>query len=498
MPAHTDPLDRHTTDADRRTTDADRRITAALFALVLGVYALMLAGTTTAVTGAAAACPTWPACAGLTLGEGIAVPVLVVLFHRILALVVGLSLLWLVWHVRGDIVARGVRRPIVAAAVLYPIQVAVGAVAVGADTPLSVSGAHLVVAVAIFAALTLALARQLTDVSDVDVPTRQDSANSGSGDVTQPSRIESDRSRGSRASSEATWTGVRSLFPGQSWEYLRMTKPRLMWLLCLVALAAMLLAGGRTVPAERIAWTLLGGVLAVGASGVFNNVLERDVDEQMARTADRPLVDRRVSVRRATIFGVVLTLASTGVFVARVNLLAALLGVLAILSYSVGYTVLLKPNTTQNIVIGGAVGTFPALIGWSAVTGSIGFETVVLGVVIFLWTPAHFYNLALMYKEEYATAGFPMLPVVRGEETTRQHIMLYLAATMVAVALLGALTALDWAFAVTAVVAGGAFLWFVVRLCRRRTDRAARDAFVSANAYLGVLLVAIALDSVLV
>lgn len=488
----------HTDSVDRRTTDA-------LFTLVLGVYVLMLAGATTAVTGASAACPTWPACNGLTSGEGISALVIVVLSHRVLALIVGLGLLWLTWHVRGDSVAKGVRRPIIAAVTLYPVQVAVGALAVGADTSVSVSGAHLVVAVAIFGALTVALARQLTDVSDdSDVPNagvfdRHDGVEAEmAGDDRSISAAEPGSARGPSASSKSTRMGVRSLFPGRSWEYLRMTKPRLMWLLCLVALAAMLLAGGRTVPMDRIAWTLLGGVLAVGASGVFNNVLERDVDEQMNRTADRPLVEQRVSVRRATAFGIVLAFASLGVFAARVNLLAALLGLLAILSYSVGYTILLKPNTTQNIVIGGAVGAFPALIGWSAVRGSIGFEILLLSVVIFLWTPAHFYNLALMYKEEYATAGFPMLPVVRGEETTRRHIVLYLAATMVAVAFLGALTALDWLFAVSAVVAGAVFLWFVVRLCRRKTDRAARNAFVSANGYLGVLLVAIVVDSIFV
>ncbi|MFB6201240.1 MAG: heme o synthase, partial [Halorhabdus sp.] len=220
--------------------------------------------------------------------------------------------------------------------------------------------------------------------------------------------------------------------------------------------------------------------------------------QKMRRTDDRPLVRGRIPVRRALTFGVVLTLASLAVFVAFVNALAAALGLLAILFYSVVYTILLKPNTTQNIVIGGAVGAFPALIGWAAVTNTVGIPAIVLGAIVFLWTPAHFYNLALAYRDDYARAEFPMLPVVRGAATTRRHILLYVGATMLGAVILGAITRLDILYAATITILGGVFLGAIVRLYRERTDTAAFRTFHASNAYLGALLVAIVLDTLIV
>lgn len=280
--------------------------------------------------------------------------------------------------------------------------------------------------------------------------------------------------------------------------YVALTKPKLMWLLCLVALASMGLAAGTSLDPGTAVATLTGGVLSIGASGTFNNVLERDVDRHMDRTADRPVVQGQISPRRATAFGLLLAAASVGVFVVFVNALAAALGLLAILFYSVVYTLVLKPHTTQNIVIGGVVGAFPALIGWAAVENTVGMPAIILGTVIFLWTPAHFYNLALAYREDYAAAGFPMLPVVRGEATTRRHILLYLGATLLGAVALGATTRLDWLYAVTIVLVGGVFLWATVRLFRERTEQAAFRTFHASNAYLGGLLIAILVDTLLV
>jgi protoheme IX farnesyltransferase len=270
-----------------------------------------------------------------------------------------------------------------------------------------------------------------------------------------------------------------------------------MWLLCLVAAAAMALAAGPTLDVRTVVLTLLGGVLAIGASGTFNNVLERDVDRKMARTADRPVATHQVPARNAMAFGAALGVASLVAFLS-VNVLAAILGVTAILYYSVVYTLLLKPNTVQNTVVGGFAGSLPALIGWAAVTGEVGLPAMVLAGVIFLWTPAHFYNLALAYKEDYERGGFPMLPVVHGEVVTRKHILLYLGATLVGAAALSAVANLGALYAATTVGLGALFLWAVVRLHRERTERAAFRAFHASNAYLGALLVAIVLDSLLV
>jgi protoheme IX farnesyltransferase len=291
--------------------------------------------------------------------------------------------------------------------------------------------------------------------------------------------------------------GTLELVRRRAVAYLSLTKPRLMWLLCLVAAAAMVLAAGRDLDPGTAAATLAGGVLAIGASGTFNHVLERDVDRRMQRTSDRPLATDEVGVRRATAFGVVLTVASLAVF-ASINPLAAGLGLTAILFYSVVYTLLLKPNTVQNTVIGGAAGALPALIGWAAVTGSIGLPGLLLAAVIFLWTPAHFYNLALAYREDYERGGFPMLPVVRGEAVTRRHILWYLGATLSGAVLLGAVTDLGIVYAATSVLLGTVFLWAVVRLHRERTADAAFRAFHASNAYLGALLLAVVVDGIAV
>jgi protoheme IX farnesyltransferase len=278
--------------------------------------------------------------------------------------------------------------------------------------------------------------------------------------------------------------------------YFRLTKPRLMWLLCLVAAAGMALAaaGGADLTVRTVVLTLGGGVLAIGASGTFNHVLERETDKKMDRTSDRPVATHQIPVRRAVAFGVALAGLSLAVF-AGVNLLAAALGLSAILFYSVIYTLVLKPNTVQNTVIGGFAGALPALIGWAAVTGGFGMPGLALAGVIFLWTPAHFYNLALAYKEDYAKGGFPMMPVVRGEAATRKHILYYLAATLVAAVGLAALTDLGWVYAATTCLFGGVFLWAVLRLHRERTESAAFRAFHASNAYLGTLLLAIVVDA---
>ncbi|MFB6199121.1 MAG: heme o synthase, partial [Halobacteriaceae archaeon] len=285
---------------------------------------------------------------------------------------------------------------------------------------------------------------------------------------------------------------------GRVGAYIRMTKPKLWWLLCLVAIAAMTLAAGPNVRIETLVATVAGGVLAIGASGTFNNIIERDVDQKMKRTDDRPLVEGVIPVERALAFGIGLAIAAVAVFLTFVNVLAAMLGLMAILFYSVVYTIILKPNTPQNIVIGGAVGGFPALIGWAAVENAIGIPAVVLGGVIFLWTPAHFYNLALAYREDYDRADIPMLPVVRGSSVTLRHILLYLGATMIGAVLLGTATRLGWVYAGIAVTMAAVFLWTVVRLYYEQTKSAAFRAFHASNAYLGAILLAIVIDTLVI
>jgi protoheme IX farnesyltransferase len=218
----------------------------------------------------------------------------------------------------------------------------------------------------------------------------------------------------------------------------------------------------------------------------------------MQRTSDRPLATDLVPVSHAFAFGGLLTVVSLALFW-TVNPLTAALGLVAILFYSVVYTLVLKPNTVQNTVIGGAAGALPALIGWAAVTGEVGGGGLLLAAVIFLWTPAHFYNLALAYKDDYERGGFPMMPVVRGETATRRHILWYLGATLVAaVALAAAADPLGALYAAVGVGVGAVFLWTVVQLHYEQTESAAFRAFHASNAYLGLLLFAVVFDALVV
>ncbi len=458
-----------------------RRFTSLLAATAMGVYLLVIVGATTALTDAAAACQTWPACDGRWLVPLDDPRLAVAWGHRVAALGVG-TLLVVTTALGWRVDARPrVRAALAGATMLYPVQVGLGAFAATTGTPALLSSVHLLAGMGIFAGVVLALTWTLEpETFDEPTGTRDpEEMPDAAGPVP-----ELDAPDGLLARAKRT-----------GFAYFRLMKPRLMWLLCLVASAAMALAAGPdALRIETVVLTLTGGVLSIGAAGTFNHVFERDVDRKMSRTADRPAATDRIPVRNAVAFGLLLVALSLAAFLA-VNVLAAVLGLFAIVFYSVVYTLLLKPNTVQNTVVGGFAGALPALIGGAAVTGKIGLPAVVLAGVIFLWTPAHFYNLALAYKDDYARGGFPMLPVVRGEAVTRKHVLLYLGATLLAAALLSAVTTLGWLYAGTSVAFGAAFLWTVVRLHRERTEQAAFRAFHASNAYLGALLVAVVVDA---
>ena len=457
------------------------RPTTLLAGATVGVYLLVIAGATASIADAARACSTWPLCEGPLADPG----TVVAMGHRVLAAVVGLLVLAAAVSVLRSDASRRVTATTVAALLLFPVQIAVGALVATTGAVGSLPGLHLFVGMGIFGTLVLALAWHLE-------------AETGSEDDTidSPEPVTPEQP----AASPAVPVGNRSLLArlrGQVFAYFRLMKPRLMWLLCLVASAGMALAAGPDLSVRTIALTLGGGVLSIGASGTFNHVLEWERDRKMSRTADRPLATHRVSRRNATVFGVGLSVLSLAVFW-QVNALAAALGLSAILFYSVIYTLVLKPNTVQNTVLGGAAGALPALIGSAAVTGRIGLPGLALAGLIFVWTPAHFYNLALAYRDDYARGGFPMMPVVRGETTTRKHILLWLGATLAAAGAVIWLTDLGWIAAAATTVVGTAFLWAVLRLHREQTEQAAFRAFHASNAYLGTVLIAIVVDALVV
>ena len=454
------------------------RFPGLLAASTMGVYLLLVVGVATALTEAAAACTAWPAC-----GDGWSLPATtdgwIAFGHRIAAVFVGLGVLATTLVAWRTDASRRVRWALTLALVLFPAQAGVGAIVAVTGGTQTTSMVHLAAGVVIFVALIAALGWWLeTETGNPDdAPTEPPEASEPL-DPTERPAIPTDPTERAKA----------TLFA-----YFRLMKPRLMWLLCLVAAAAMALAGGSGLTTYTVAATLVAGSLAIGASGTFNHILERDVDRRMARTNDRPLATDLVPVRNAAVFGLVLTAVSVGLFW-TINWLAALLGLLAIVFYSIIYTLILKPNTVQNTVLGGAAGALPALIGWAAVTGEIGLGGLLLATFIFLWTPAHFYNLALAYKDDYARGGFPMMPVVRGETATRRHILWYLGATLLAGAALAASGTLGWLYVVTGVVFGGIFLWLVVDLHYKQTEAAAFRSFHASNAYLGFVLLAIVVE----
>ncbi|HVL88318.1 MAG TPA: heme o synthase [Candidatus Thermoplasmatota archaeon] len=280
-------------------------------------------------------------------------------------------------------------------------------------------------------------------------------------------------------------------------DYLLLLKPGILFLLVLTGITTMLVAGGLSVTLPQIGWTLLGGALSAASANVLNGYLERDLDATMVRTRNRPLPAGRVPPSHALALSVLFGVASVGVFVAFVNPLSALLAVGGIFFYVVVYTSWLKQRTPQNIVIGGAAGCFPALVGWAAVTNEIAAPALLLGLLVFLWTPPHFWALALIYKQDYASARVPMMPVVRGEGTTKRQMFLY-SVLLVAATLLfyWPLGTLGWFYLGLAVALGAPFVWLAWRVLREPGLAASRSLFRYSVWYLALLFAGMVLDKV--
>jgi protoheme IX farnesyltransferase len=287
--------------------------------------------------------------------------------------------------------------------------------------------------------------------------------------------------------------------------YVGLTKPRIIELLLVTTVPVMFLAQGGVPPLGLVVATVLGGTLSAGSANALNCVYDADIDERMRRTRRRALPRHVVSTRSALVFGLALGVVSTLWLGFLVNWLSAGLALAANVFYVVGYTMILKRRTTQNIVWGGAAGCFPALIGWTAVTGRLAWAPVVLFLVVFFWTPPHFWALAIRYREDYAAADVPMLPVKAGARKVARQIVVY-AYLMVATSLaLWPVAHTGWLYPVVAAGLGVAFLLESHRLLARATEPGIDDVvglrpmrlFHWSNTYLTLLFVAIALDPLL-
>ncbi len=349
------------------------------------------------------------------------------------------------------------------AAVLFPIQAVIGGLQILTDLAGWTQTLHVALGALIWAAMAALVTTSYYAARTATAPAGDRTGATGG-------RIGDD---GDSAERHTRTDTVRA--------YIALTKPRIIELLLVTTVPAMVLAT-REVPGIQVGhwawltlWTLVGGTLAAGSANAINCYLDRDIDELMVRTRRRPLPAHEVDPERAVVFGLVLGVVSFVVLAWFVNLLAAFLALLAIAFYVVVYTIVMKRTTPQNIVIGGAAGALPPVIGWAAVTGNVGIPALLLFALVFYWTPPHFWALSLRIRKDYAAAGVPMLPVVRGIPETTRQIGLY-TILMVAISLiLWAVARMGWIYLVAAVVLGAIFLRQAYRLWRQGCIRGGLD-----------------------
>jgi heme o synthase len=277
--------------------------------------------------------------------------------------------------------------------------------------------------------------------------------------------------------------------------YFQLTKPRVIELLLVTTLPAMILAAEELPSLVLIVEVLVGGALAAGGANTINCWIERDRDQVMRRTAHRPLPSKQVSPEGALVFGLVLEVAAFALLWGTVNLLSAVLAVSATLFYVFVYTIWLKPRSPQNIVIGGAAGAVPVLVGWAAVTGEVAAPAWVLFAIVFFWTPPHFWALSLRYFDDYKAAGIPMLPVAKGVDVALREILVYSVVVFATTLVLPFVADTGPIYLVSAILLGLLLLGRAVQLVRHSTPERAIKFFTLSNIYLASLFAAIAVDT---
>ena len=417
-----------------------------------GTFLLLLSGAYVRGDGATAACTTWPLCDnGIPIGGAAAIH----MAHRYVAAVVGIVVALAAaaaWRRRHEIPGLGAAAALTA--VLFGLQIVIGAL-----NPLTgfspwPLGAHPAVATALWCA-TVALA-------------------------------------------VLAWRPVRAEATSTLRDLIALTKPAIMSLLLVTALGGMFLAAGGVPPFHLVVATMLGGAFASGGASALNHYFDRDIDERMRRTSKRPLPGQRVAPHVAVILGITLNALSFVVLAVVANVLAASLAIAGTLFYIFVYTLWLKRTTVQNIVIGGAAGAIPPLVGWAAVANNIDLPALYLFAIVFFWTPAHFWALALLIHDDYDRAGIPMLPVVHGERAARWGILLYAIALVPLSVLLFLTGYLGLLYLFVALVLGAIFIAYAVRLIRAAAARrraVARGVYLYSLLYLALLFLAIMVDT---
>jgi protoheme IX farnesyltransferase len=285
----------------------------------------------------------------------------------------------------------------------------------------------------------------------------------------------------------------RPAVPSLLRDLVTLTKPKVQSLLLFITVTTMYVAGDPSL--GLVFLTCLGGALSAGGAGAINHAVDRDIDRTMARTADRPVAAGRISARSAIAFGALLELCSFTLLATTVNPLAATLSFAGFVGYVFVYTLWLKRTTPQNIVIGGAAGAMPPLVAWAAVTGGLDGTALFLFAIVFFWTPPHFWALSLLMKDEYAKAGVPMLPVVRGEDETRRQILLYTILLYAVTQLPFCAGGFGLAYLAGSMALGAAFIYCAVRLLRSADRRWALRTYLFSLAYLALLFLTMPIDA---
>ena len=439
------------------------------------VYILMLFGSYVTGSGAALACPGWPFCtpASWAVSNHLAD---INILHRVYAVFVGLVMLWtVIAALRRWRVAPGQAIVALVGGVLFVCQAIVGGLIVLLYEPAFVAGFHLALATAVWGTLVLLAALAANQLR------------------TAPAQQEIERMEQAEDEAKKEVSVVRQTIGN----YVDLMKPHVTVLLLGVTVAAMAIANQGLPPLMLVIPTLLGGAMAAGSANCINCYIDRDIDQIMGRTQRRSLPSGRVEPRQALVFGVILGVSSFILLTLFVNLLSAVLAFSAILFYVFVYTLWLKRTSTQNIVIGGAAGAVPVLVGWAAITNSLSLPAIWLFAIIFFWTPPHFWALSLLIQKDYEKAHIPMLPVVKGEAETRRQILLYSVLLLAITLVLFVMGTMGYFYLAGALLLGGGLIYLAVRLWREQSKKWAKTLFWYSNMYLAAIFAVMVLDRVI-
>jgi protoheme IX farnesyltransferase len=489
-----------------RAGERDRQFAWLAAAGAAVIFLLIVSGGVTSARDAGLSCDAWPWCSGRAIVPGDASnQTWIDLSHRSAALIGVVTVALVTWQAMRRPVARSARRMAEIAFGVMVVELLLGGGYVVTSGSAWLDAAHLAASALLWAAMfgVAVAARRPAEQHALVVA----GGEAGLGPLLPAASFQTSMSAHERIPEPAALSrgaAAASLTPVMQFpdfraalatmnEYVALTKPGILTLLLATTLGGMLAGAAGFPPVWAIVATLVGGALAAGGANVLNCYIDRDIDALMSRTKQRGTVTGKISPHAALIFGLTLSVSAILLLGFAVNWLAAGLALLGNVYYVLVYTKWLKRRTPQNIVIGGAAGAMPPMVGWAAATGSISVAAVLMFAIIYYWTPPHFWALALLKQGEYGRASVPMLPNVRGEEETRWQVLLY-TLMLAAVALMLVPFGMGWIYLIGAVIFNGIFIWYAVKLYRSPSKALARRTFFYSLWYLAFIFAAMVAD----